>query len=241
PLKPSLTKKGVNLVFVRDQTGGIYYGQRGYRDGKNGQEAFDTEVYAIAEVERIADLAFTVAMGRRKKVTSIDKADILESGRLWRATVTKIAQNYPEVQLNHMPVSSCAAQLAKDPSQFDVILCPAMFGDILSAIAGTLTGSHALIPSSSLGATKLGLYEPIHSAAHDIAGKDTANPLGAILAAAMMLSSSFNLPQETAAVEKAINTVLSKGYRTADLAESGNKIVSCSKMGELIATEILNG
>lgn len=240
PLKPAIAKKGINLVVVRELTGGIYFGPRGFRSGKNGQEAFDTEVYTIPEIERIAKIAFDVAMGRRKKVTSVDKANVLETSRLWRATVTRVAESYPEVKLEHMLVDNCAMQLIKDPSQFDVLLCPNMFGDILSDEAAMLTGSIGLLPSSSLGAGKLGLYEPIHGSAPDIAGTDTANPIATILAAAMMLSSSLGLVTETAALEKAINTILSKGYRTPDICSMGTKKVSCSKMGELIALEVLN-
>ena len=241
PLKPTLTKKGINLLLVRAQTGGIYYGQRGYREGKNGQEAYDTEVYSIAEVERLANLAFTLAMGRNKRLTSVDKSDVLETGRLWRATVSRIAKRYPEVKVQHLLVDNCAAQLISNPSKFDVILCPSMFGDFLSHIAGTLTGSAALVPSCYLGDTTLGLYTPVRSVSSDTAGADVANPIGAILAAAMMLSSSFGLTEETTAMEKAINAVLAKGYRTADLSASSAKVVSCSKMGELIAEEILHG
>ncbi|MCI8413824.1 MAG: 3-isopropylmalate dehydrogenase [Clostridia bacterium] len=240
PLKPAIAKKGVNIMVVRELTGGIYFGPRGYRDGKNGQEAYDTEVYSIAEIERVAKIAFDIAMGRRKKVTSIDKSNVLETGRLWRATVNKVAKSYPDVRVEHMLVDNCAMQLVKEPSQFDVMLCPNMFGDILTDEAAMITGSIGLLPSSSLGATKLGLYEPIHGSAPDIAGQDIANPIATILAAAMMLSSSFSLIQETTAVERAVNVILDKGYRTLDISETGNKKVSCSKMGELIALEILN-
>lgn len=226
-------------MVVRELTGGIYFGPRGFRQGKNGQEAFDTEVYSINEIERIAKLAFEIAMGRRKKVTSVDKANVLDSGRLWRATVSRVAESYPEVRLEHMLVDNCAMQIVRDPSQFDVLLCPNMFGDILSDEAAMITGSIGLLPSSSLGTTKPGLYEPIHGSAPDIAGTDTANPIATVLAAAMMLSSSIGLTQETATIEKAINAVLDKGYRTPDIWSNGCKKVSCSKMGELIALEIL--
>ena len=241
PLKPAIAKKGINIMVVRELTGGIYFGPRGYRDGKNGQEAYDTEVYSIAEIERIAKIAFEIAQGRNKKVTSVDKANVLESSRLWRATVAKVAKNYPDIKLENTLVDNCAMQLIKDPSQFDVLLCPNMFGDILTDEAAMLTGSIGLLPSSSLGSTNLGLYEPIHGSAPDIAGMDIANPIATILASAMMLSSSFSLVQETATLEKAVNTILSKGYRTQDIYEPGNKKVSCSKMGELIALEVLNG
>lgn len=239
PLKPAVTKKGVNIMVVRELTGGIYFGPRGMRDGRMGREAYDTEVYAVREIERIAKIAFDLAGGRRKKVTSVDKANVLETGRLWRATVSKVAESYPDIELQHMLVDNCAMQIVKDPSQFDVLLCPNMFGDILSDEAAMITGSIGLLPSSSLGASKPGLYEPIHGSAPDIAGTDTADPIATILAAAMMLS-SLGLMKETAALEKAVNIILDKGYRTADIYATGNKKVSCSKMGELIALEILN-
>lgn len=241
PLKPAIAKKGINLVVVRELTGGIYFGPRGFRSGKSGREAFDTEVYSVQEIERIAKIAFDIAMGRRKKLTSVDKANVLETSRLWRATVERVSENYPEVKVENMLVDNCAMQLVKDPSQFDVILCPNMFGDILSDEAAMLTGSIGLLPSSSLGLDKLGLYEPIHGSAPDIAGTDTANPIATILAAAMMLSTSFELTTETAALERAVNVILNKGYRTPDIYSMGNKKVSCSKMGELIALEVLNG
>ena len=239
PLKADITKNGIDLVVVRELIGGIYFGERGQRRTERGQEAFDTEIYSVAEVERIAKTAFELAMTRRKKVTSIDKANVLETSRLWRATVDFVAKNYPEVTVEHMLVDNCAMQLVKNPSQFDVMLCPNMFGDILSDEAAMITGSIGLLPSSSLGEGTNGLYEPIHGSAPDIAGTDTANPIATILAAAMMLSSSFGLTKETVAVQKAVERVLAAGYRTADIHSSGNKKVSCSKMGELIAMEIL--
>lgn len=240
PLKPTVAKKGVNLIVVRELTGGIYYGPRGYRNGKNGHEAYDTEVYSMSEIERIAKVAFEIAQSRGKKVTSIDKANVLETGRLWSATVERVSQDYPDVKLEHMLVDKCVMQLIGDPSQFDVILCPNMFGDIISHEAAMVTGSIGLIPGSCLGADKLGLYGPIHGSAPDIADTDTANPIATILAAAMMLSSSFGLTEATQAIERSVNAVLDKGYRTADIFEQGNKKVSCSKMGELIALEIFN-
>lgn len=241
PLRADIAKAGIDLVMVRELIGGIYFGPRGYRNGANGQEAYDTEVYSIMEIERIAKIAFDLAMTRRKKVTSVDKANVLESSRLWRATVAKVAQAYPEVTLENMLVDNCAMQIVKNPAQFDVLLCPNMFGDILSDEAAMVTGSIGLLPSSSLGATKLGLYEPIHGSAPDIAGQDTANPIATILAAAMMLSASLDLMNETVALENAIKAVLKNGYRTPDIYSPGTKKVSCSKMGELIALEVLNG
>ncbi len=240
PLRADIAKQGIDLVMVRELTGGIYFGPRGYRDGEYGQEAYDTEVYSITEIERIAKIAFDLAMTRRKKVTSVDKANVLESSRLWRATVARVAKEYPEVELENMLVDNCAMQIVKNPSQFDVMLCPNMFGDILSDEAAMATGSIGLLPSSSLGATKRGLYEPIHGSAPDIAGKNVANPIATVLAAAMMLATSFNLTAETLALENAIKSVLNQGYRTPDIYSIGNKKVSCSKMGELIALAVLN-
>ncbi len=240
PLRADIVKKGIDVLVVRELVGGIYFGPRGYRDGEYGQEAYDTEVYSIMEIERIAKLAFEIAMGRRKKVSSVDKANVLDSGKLWRATVAKVAQSYPEVELENVLVDNCAMQLVKDPSQFDVLLCPNMFGDILSDEAAMVTGSIGLLPSSSLGVGKFGLYEPIHGSAPDIAGTDTANPIATILAAGMMLSTSFDLYEETSALEQAVKAVLAKGYRTADIYSHGCKKVSCSKMAELIANQIIN-
>lgn len=239
PLRADITKKGIDILVVRELVGGIYFGPRGYRDGQYGQEAFDTEVYSIMEIERITKLAFEVAMCRRKKVTSVDKANVLDSGKLWRATVAKISQSYPEVELENILVDNCAMQLVKDPSQFDVLLCPNMFGDILSDEAAMITGSIGLLPSSSLGVGKFGLYEPIHGSAPDIAGTNSANPIATILAAGMMLSTSFDLYDETTALEQAVKAVLAKGYRTPDIYTQGTKKVSCSEMAELIATYVL--
>lgn len=239
PLRPDIAKKGVNIMMVRELTGGIYFGERGYRDGAFGQEAYDTEVYSIYEVERIAKIAFELAMTRNKKVTSVDKANVLDSSRLWRATVERIAKGYPEVRLEHMLVENCAMQLIKEPSEFDVILTSNIFGNILSNEASMLTGSIGLLPSSSLGAGNIGLYEPIHGAAPDIAGKDEVNPIATILATAMMLSTSLKLVKEALAIETAVHKVLSKGLRTKDIA-NGKKYVSCSRMTEEIALAILN-
>ncbi len=241
PLKNEVIKNGIDLVVVRELIGGIYFGERGQRRTERGQEAYDTEIYSVAEVERIAKTAFELAMTRRKKVTSIDKANVLETSRLWRATVDFVAKSYPEVKVEHMLVDNCAMQLVKNPSQFDVMLCPNMFGDILSDEAAMITGSIGLLPSSSLGEGTHGLYEPIHGSAPDIAGTDTANPIATVLAAAMMLNSSFSLTKEALAMQNAVDKVLNAGYRTADIHSSGNKKVSCSKMGELIAMEILQG
>ncbi len=239
PLRQDIAKRGVNIMIVRELTGGIYFGERGYRDGAFGQEAYDTEVYSINEVERIAKIAFEIAMGRNKKVTSVDKANVLETSRLWRATVERVAKGYPEVELENMLVDNCAMQLIKEPSRFDVILTNNMFGDILSDEASMLTGSIGLLPSSSLGAGNMGLYEPIHGSAPDIAGNDEANPIATVLASAMMLSTSLKLVNEAFAVECAVHKVLAKGLRTKDIA-GGKKHVSCSRMAEEIALAVLN-
>lgn len=237
PLKPSITEKGIDLVVVRELIGGIYFGPRGYTAGKK-DEAYDTEIYSVQEIERIARVAFDMARTRRKVVTSVDKANVLETSRLWRATVEKVAADYPDVTLRHILVDNCAMQLVKNPSQFDVLLCPNMFGDILSDEAAMITGSIGLLPSSSLGAGTLGLYEPIHGSAPDIAGTDTANPIATVLAAAMMLRSSFNMHKEAKAIEDAIGAVLEQGYRTADIYAEGNTRVGCAQMGKLIAKQI---
>ncbi len=240
PLKNDIIKNGVDITVVRELTGGIYFGERGYKDGPLGRMAFDTEAYSIKEIERVAHIAFQIAQGRKKKVTSVDKANVLESSRLWRASVARVAKDYPDVELVNMYVDNCAMQLVKNPSQFDVILTSNMFGDILSDEAAMLTGSIGLLPSSSLGDGKRGLYEPIHGSAPDIAGTDTANPIATILAAAMMLSTSFGLYEETACIENAVKKVLAKGLRTPDIAGFGGKKVGCEKMGEEIAHAVLN-
>ena len=240
PLNEQLVKKGVNIMFVRELSGGIYYGERGYRDGALGQEAYDTERYSISQIERIAKIAFEIAKTRGKKVTSVDKANVLESSRLWRATVTLIAASYPDVKLEHLLVEDCAAKLASDPSQFDVILTSNMFGDILSNQAAAMTGAIGMLPSSALGTTKLGLYSAIHGPQTDIAGKDEANPIGTLLSCAMMLGQSLDLPEAAAGLESAIRKAILRGYRTPDIA-FGKKITKlpCSKMADEIVNIIL--
>lgn len=240
PLRPDIAKQGVNIMMVRELTGGIYFGERGYRDGAMGQEAYDTEVYSINEIERIAKIAFELAKTRGKKVTSVDKANVLETSRLWRATVERVAAGYPDVRLENMLVDNCAMQLVKNPSRFDVVLTSNMFGDILSDEAAAVTGSIGMLPSSSLGAGGAALYEPIHGSAPDIAGKDEVNPIGTILAAAMMLSQSLKLEAEALAVENAVHKVLAKGLRTKDLAVGSKKPVSCSRITEEIVFAVLN-
>ena len=217
PLREDLVEKGFDIMIVRELTGGIYFGERGYREGKFGKEAYDTECYSETEIERIARVACDTAMKRNKKVISIDKANVLESSRLWRKVVHEVAAEYPEVTVSDMLVDNAAMQLVRNPGQFDVAVTSNMFGDILSDEASQLTGSIGMLPSASLGATKRGLYEPIHGSAPDIAGTGKANPIATILSAAMMLRYSFDLTAEADTIEKAVDEVLEAGLRTADL------------------------
>ena len=218
PLRPDLVEKGFDIMIVRELTGGIYFGDRGYREGKYGEEAYDTEQYSRMEIERIARAAFEAARVRNKRVISIDKANVLETSRLWRKTVHEIAAEYPDVTVTDMLVDNAAMQLVRNPSQFDVIVTSNMFGDILSDEASQITGSIGMLPSASIGATKRGLYEPIHGSAPDIAGQNKANPIATILSAAMMLRYAFALDNEALAIEDAVNKVLDAGFRTADIA-----------------------
>ena len=229
-LRPDIVSGGFDMVIVRELTGGIYFGERGRREGKYGPEAYDTECYSVMEIERIARVAFETAMKRRKSVISIDKANVMESSRLWRETVNKVAKEYPEVSIDHMYVDNAAMQLVRDPSRFDVIVTSNMFGDILSDEASQITGSIGLLPSASLGSGKLGMYEPIHGSAPDIAGKGIANPLATILSAAMMLRYSFSLSEEADAIESAVEDTLNSGARTADIAREGEKVLSTDEM-----------
>ena len=230
PLKKEVLERGVNVMVVRELIGGIYFGPRDVLD--DGKTAYDTEIYSEEEVRRIAKVAFDIARGRRKKVTNVDKANVLLSSRLWRRVTEEVHKDYPDVELTHIYVDNAAMQLVRDPSQFDVLLCPNMFGDILSDEASQITGSIGLLPSSSLGSEKAGLFEPIHGSAPDIAGKDIANPIATILAAAMMLD-NIGLSDEAHAVEKAVGAFLADGYRTPDLGEG--KRVGCAEAGRLIA------
>lgn len=218
PLRPETASAGFDILIVRELTGGIYFGDRGYREGKYGIEAYDTECYSRVEIERIARAAFEAAEKRNKNVISIDKANVLETSRLWRKTVHEIAAEYPDVTCTDMLVDNAAMQLVKNPSQFDVIVTSNMFGDILSDEASQITGSIGMLPSASLGATSRGLYEPIHGSAPDIAGQNLANPIATILSAAMMLRYSFALGKEADCIENAVGRVLDAGYRTHDIA-----------------------
>lgn len=239
PLRADLVEKGFDIMIVRELTGGIYFGERGYREGKYGTEAYDTECYSEMEIRRIAKVAFETAMKRNKKVISIDKANVLESSRLWRKIVHEVAADFPEVEIENMLVDNAAMQLVRNPGQFDVAVTSNMFGDILSDEASQLTGSIGMLASASLGATKRGLYEPIHGSAPDIAGQNKANPIATILSAAMMLRYSFDLTEEADAIEKAVDAVLDAGCRTADLVgNSGAAALSTTEMTDKILEQI---
>ena len=218
PLREDIVAGGFDIMIVRELTGGIYFGERGMREGKYGEEAYDTEAYSRMEIERIARVAFEAARKRRKKLTSIDKANVLETSRLWRKIVHEIALEYPDVECADMLVDNAAMQLVRNPAQFDVIVTSNMFGDILSDEASQITGSIGMLPSASTNDTTKGLYEPIHGSAPDIAGQNKANPIATILSAAMMLLYSFGLSAESDAIVLAVDRVLEAGYRTADLA-----------------------
>ena len=237
PLREDIVANGFDIMIVRELTGGIYFGERGMREGKWGEEAYDTECYSRMEIERIAKVAFETAMKRGKQVTSIDKANVLESSRLWRKIMHETAEQYPEVEYRDMLVDNAAMQLVRNPAQFDVIVTSNMFGDILSDEASQITGSIGMLPSASLGATTKGLYEPIHGSAPDIAGQHKANPIATILSAAMMLLHSFGLSKESDAIVNAVDRVLNAGYRTADLSH-GAPYLSTEEITEKILEEI---
>ena len=235
PLKSEIIKNGVDIMVVRELTGGMYFGKRGRMKSDEGDEAaFDTEMYSVHEIERIARRAFEAAAKRNKKVTSVDKANVLESSRLWREVVVSVAKEYPDIELNHMYVDNAAMQLVRKPDQFDVIVTGNLFGDILSDEASMITGSIGMLPSASLGDGKPGLYEPIHGSAPDIAGQDKANPIATILSAAMLLRFSLNLDKQADEIEAAVVKVLGEGYRTGDIASEGCKLVGTKEMGKLI-------
>ncbi len=236
PLKDRIIGDGLNVMVVRELTGGIYFGEKTKAD--DGSWASDVEKYTVDEIKRIAKVAFETAMIRNKRLTSVDKANVLESSRLWRATVSDMAKDYPEVTLSHMYVDNAAMQLALNPGQFDVIVTSNIFGDILSDLSSAISGSIGMLPSASLGATKCGMYEPIHGSAPDIAGMDIANPIATIESAAMMLESSFGLTEEAAAIKKAVDKVLTLGYRTGDIMSDGMKKVGTKEMTKLIVENI---
>ena len=243
PLKESTGDRGFDLLIMRELTGGLYFGERHTETVNGVRTATDTLVYTEEEIRRIAIRAFDVAMKRRKKVTSVDKANVLDSSRLWRSVTEEVAKDYPEVELSHMLVDNCAMQLVHDPAQFDVILTENMFGDILSDEASMITGSIGMLPSASLNDTSFGLYEPSHGSAPDIAGKDIANPVAQILSAALMLRYSLGEHEAAKCIEDAVSLVLKDGYLTSDLMESGASLrpaLSTSQMGDKIA-EVING
>lgn len=226
PLREDIVANGFDIMIVRELTGGIYFGERGMRQGKYGEEAYDTECYSRMEIERICKVAYEAAQKRNKKLISIDKANVLDSSRLWRKIVHELEKDYPDVECKDMLVDNAAMQLVRNPAQFDVIVTTNMFGDILSDEASQITGSIGMLPSASLGYTKRGLYEPIHGSAPDIAGKNIANPIATILSGAMMLLYSFDLKEESQAIVDAVDKVLEMGYRTADLAHGGEYLTT---------------
>ena len=240
PLKKDIIGDGLDIMIVRELTGGIYFGERGRRNGENGPEAYDTECYSVKEVDRIGRIGFEMAQKRGGKLMSIDKANVLESSRLWREVIHDLAKEYPDVDCNDMLVDNAAMQLVRNPNQFDVIVTSNLFGDILSDEASMITGSIGMLPSASLGEGTLGMYEPIHGSAPDIAGEDKANPIATILSVAMMLRYSFDLKEEASAIEAAVKKALDDGYRTIDIDDNsaGNKSVGTKEMGRVIAENL---
>lgn len=238
PLKKEIIGEGFDMVIMRELTGGLYFGHRHTEVVDGVMTAVDTLTYNEKEIRRIAVKAFDIAMKRRKKVTSVDKANVLDSSRLWRKVVEEVAEDYPEVELSHMLVDNCAMQLVMNPGQFDVILTENMFGDILSDEASMITGSIGMLSSASMNESKFGLYEPSHGSAPDLAGRDMANPIATILSAAMLLRYSFDLDKEAEAVEAAVQAVLTDGYRTGDIMAERCRKVGTAQMGDLIAERI---
>ena len=238
PLRADIAAKGIDFVVVRELIGGVYFGEHKTEEAGGEKRATDIMAYSEHEVRRIAHVAFQMARKRRGRVTSIDKANVLDTSRLWRKVVTEVAAEYPDVELRHMYVDNAAMQMVRDPSQFDVVVTENLFGDILSDEASQITGSIGMIPSSSMGEGTRGLYEPIHGSAPDIAGQDKANPIGTILAAAMMLRFSFDMAAEADAIERAVDETLSAGYRCGDIYEEGMTLVGCKAMGKAIRERI---
>ena len=238
PLKEEIIGEGFDMLIMRELTGGLYFGERRTVEENGKKTAVDTLTYSEDEIRRIAIKAFDIAGKRRRKVTSVDKANVLDSSRLWRQVVEEVAKDYPDIALEHMLVDNCAMQLVRDPGQFDVILTENMFGDILSDEASMVTGSIGMLASASLNDTKFGLYEPSHGSAPDIAGQNKANPIATILSAAMMLRFSLDLDKEADDIERAVKETLASGYRTGDILSDGCQLVGCSEMGSLIAERI---
>ena len=238
PLKPEIIEGGLDIVVVRELTGGIYFGEKGTKDTDLGPAAYDIEQYSEMEVRRIAEVAFDMAMKRGKKVTSVDKANVLESSRLWRRVVAEVAEKYHEVELNNLYVDNAAMQLVRAPKQFDVIVTSNIFGDILSDEASQITGSIGMLPSASLATGNFGMYEPVHGSAPDIAGQNIANPMATILSAAMMLRYTFGLGEEADAIEAAVKKVLDDGYRTPDIAKEGEEAIGTKECGDLVVGAI---
>ena len=239
PIKPEIIGDGFDILVCRELTGDVYFGTHARRESELGETGWDDMNYSVSEVERLGRRAFDMAMKRNKKLTSVDKANVLETSRVWRETMHKLAKEYPEVEYQDMYVDNCAMQLVRNPGQFDVIATGNLFGDILSDEASMITGSIGMLPSASIGNTKLGMYEPIHGSAPDIAGKGIANPIATILSCAMMLRYSFGLAEEADCVEAAVEKALNDGHRTADIAKKGEKVLSTSEMGEVICKNIL--
>ena len=234
PLKPEIVQKGIDFIIVRELIGGIYFGEH----KTEGDRATDLLTYTESEIERIGRIGFETARKRRKKLCSVEKSNVLDSSRLWKKVLRRLAEEYPDVELSDMLVDNCAMQIVKAPSQFDVIVTENMFGDILSDEASMITGSIGMIPSSSLGAGSCGLYEPIHGSAPDIAGRDVANPIGTILSAAMMLRYSFDMSAEADCVENAVSAYLDEGCRTADIMSEGCRLVGCTECGDIITANL---
>jgi len=239
PLKKETAEGGIDLLMVRELTGGIYFGKREkYQTEERGLEATDLMAYSEMEIERIGRKAFEMARLRRKKVSSVDKANVLETSRLWRSVMHRLAKEYPDVDYEDVLVDNCAMQLVRDPGQFDVVVTENMFGDILSDEASMITGSIGLLPSASMGDGAPALYEPIHGSAPDIAGQDRANPIATILSAAMMFRYSFQLPAEADVIEAAVDKALADGWRTADIAKAGERVIGTRQMGQIIQENI---
>ncbi|MCQ2495846.1 MAG: 3-isopropylmalate dehydrogenase [Lachnospiraceae bacterium] len=238
PLRKEIVEKGIDFIIVRELIGGIYFGEHKTEDKDGLAVATDILKYDEKEIERIGRIGFETAQKRNKKLCSVEKSNVLDSSRLWKKVMHRLADEYPDVELSDMLVDNCAMQIVKNPAQFDVVVTENMFGDILSDEASMITGSIGMIPSSSLGATSCGLYEPIHGSAPDIAGKDLANPVGTILSAAMMLRFSFDMAKEADAIEKAVSDYLDAGYRTADIMSEGMKQVGCEECGRIILENI---